>query len=165
MLHSCTGGRLGKMLGWGGAGPPGRSGTSGCHPPSAWLILGVYVHLSVGMIMTWKSSGLASGLSQSHLSNLIHTTERNRGCGVWVIHGFTTVELLCHPFPCSVPVSVCDGMAQVLGAAMFSSWPRNNSCISLNASEHGIVPEREGKTAPTACYSRAGSRPSLQDGS
>lgn len=55
MLHSCMGGRKGEEdVGLGRSRTPERADTSGCPPPSSWLILGVYVHLSVGMIVTWS---------------------------------------------------------------------------------------------------------------
>lgn len=51
------------------------------------------------------------------------------------------------------------GWLTTLAVAIFPSWLRNNSHISLNASGHGIIPEREGKADPTACYSHAGPYP------
>lgn len=95
------------MLGWGGAGPPGRAGTLGCPPPSACLILGVYVHLSVDMIMTWSPRAWHLALP-NHLSKLINMMKINSSYGVWVTNGFATVELFCHPVPLSVLVSMCD---------------------------------------------------------
>lgn len=102
----------------------GRSGT----PRESWYI---GVSSSFSLPYSWglcaalrrhdndlESSGLASGPSQSHLSNLINVTEINRGCGVWVTNGFTKVELLCHPFPLSVPVSVWDRMAQGISPSL-----------------------------------------------
>lgn len=63
--------------------------------------------------------------------------------------------------PC---VMIFSGYITTLTVAIVPLWLRNNSCISLNASGHRIIPEREGKTSPTAGYNCAGLPPSAPDG-
>lgn len=67
-------GREDAELGWGGVGPPGRDDTLEC-PPVAWLILVVYVHLSVGLIIIWSPQVLHLG-PHKIISNLINMTDK-----------------------------------------------------------------------------------------